>query len=272
MTLAYGRYICLTITNRPQKTFLSQYELMKKLVLLFLLCPGCLQAQTIRVAVAANAQFVMEKLRTEFQKKTGITIESIVSSSGKLTTQIQQGAPYDVFLSADMNYPETLFRQNLTQQTPIVYAYGTLVLWTMGNLPLSADLKVLQNPAVRHIAIANPAKAPYGEAAESVLKQAKLLESIRSKIVYGESIAQVNQYILSGSAEVGFTAKSVVLDSSLNKRGHWIELPSKSYSPIAQGVVVLKRTTEGKAAQQFIQFLRSPAARRILQQFGYRVP
>ncbi|WP_338876363.1 molybdate ABC transporter substrate-binding protein [Spirosoma sp. SC4-14] len=245
---------------------------MKKLVLFFLLWPVGLRAQTIRVAVAANAQFVMEKLRMEFQKKTGITVESIVSSSGKLTTQIQQGAPYDVFLSADMNYPETLFRQKLTQQAPLVYAYGTLVLWTMGNLPLSADLKMLQNPAVRHIAIANPAKAPYGEAAESVLKQARLPQSIRTKIVYGESIAQVNQYILSRSAEVGFTAKSVVLDSSLKERGHWLELPSKSYSPIAQGVVVLKRTSESKAAQEFVQFLRGPNARRILQQFGYRVP
>ncbi|GAB3880980.1 molybdate ABC transporter substrate-binding protein [Spirosoma agri] len=245
---------------------------MKKIVLLFILLPTCLQAQKLRVAVAANAQFVMEPLRIAFQKNSGVAVESIVSSSGKLTTQIQQGAPYDVFLSADMMYPETLHKEGLTQNAPTVYAYGTLVLWTMGKLPLSSDLKVLLNPSVRHIALANPTKAPYGEAAMALLQQANLLDKIQPKIVNGESIAQVNQYILSGAAEIGFTAKSVVLDSSLKNRGHWIELPPKGYSPIAQGVVVLKRTTDPKASQQFVQFLRSPAARRILQRFGYRLP
>ncbi|QIP14852.1 molybdate ABC transporter substrate-binding protein [Spirosoma aureum] len=245
---------------------------MKKLLLILFLWPACLFAQPLRVAVAANAQFVMEQLRTAFQKKTGISVEAIVSSSGKLTTQIQQGAPYDVFLSADMSYPETLHKEGLTEDAPVVYAYGTLVLWTMGNLPLATDLKVLTNPAVRHIALANPAKAPYGEAAEGLLKYANLFVQVKAKIVYGESIAQVNQYVLTGSAEIGFTAKSVVLDSTLKQRGHWIELPAKGYSPIAQGVVVLKRTTQAKAAQQFVEFLRSPTARRILQRFGYRLP
>ncbi|UHG89610.1 molybdate ABC transporter substrate-binding protein [Spirosoma oryzicola] len=245
---------------------------MKNLIFLLLFWPACAQSQALRVAVAANAQFVMEQLRTAFQKQTSVTVESIVSSSGKLTTQIQQGAPYDVFLSADMDYPQALYKQGLTQAAPAIYAYGTLVLWTVGDLPLSKDLTVLKNPAVRHIAIANPAKAPYGEAAESVLKHAQLTDQVKAKIVYGESIAQVNQYVLSGSAEMGFTAKSVVLDPSLQQKGHWIELSTDHYSPIAQGVVVLKRTTQGKAAGQFVQFLRSQTARRILQQFGYRLP
>ncbi len=245
---------------------------MKKFILILFLCPLSLWAQSLRVAVAANAQFVMEQLKTAFQKKSGIIVESIVSSSGKLTTQIQQGAPYDVFLSADMEYPQTLYKGGLTTAAPVVYAYGSLVLWTAGDLPVSADLKVLADPAVRHVAIANPATAPYGEAAIGFLKAKNKLALIKNKIVYGESIAQVNQYILSGAAEVGFTAKSVVLDPSLSKRGHWVDLPTTGYSPIAQGVVVLKRTTQPKAAGQFLQFLRSPEAWRILQQFGYRSP
>ena len=244
---------------------------MKKIIVLLLLCPLGLFAQSLRVAVAANAQFVMEQLKTAFQKQTGVEVESIVNSSGKLTTQIQQGAPYDVFLSADMEYPQTLHKAGLTLAAPVVYAYGSLVLWTAGDLAVGADLKVLSDPNVRHIAIANPATAPYGEAAISFLKSRKLLDQVQSKIVYGESIAQVNQYILSGSAEVGFTAKSVVLDPSLTKRGHWVDLPTTGYSPIAQGVVVLKRTEQTKAAQQFLAFLGSPTARRILQQFGYQV-
>ena len=243
---------------------------MKKLIFILLLSPFSLVAQPLRVAVAANAQFVMEQLKTEFQKKTNLSVESIVNSSGKLTTQIQQGAPYDVFLSADMDYPQTLYKAGLTTAAPVVYAYGSLVLWTTGDIPLSADLKALNDPSVRHIAIANPATAPYGEAAISFLTHKKLLESVKPKFVYGESIAQVNQYILSGAAEVGFTAKSVVLDPTLTKRGHWIDLPTSGYAPIAQGVVILKRTDQLKVAQQFLAFLSSPTARRILQQFGYR--
>lgn len=223
--------------------------------------------------MAANAQFVMEQLRSAFQKKTGIAVETSVSSSGKLTTQIQQGAPYDIFLSADMTYPQTLHRQGLTLAPPAIYAYGSLVLWTLSDLQLAANLNVLQNPAVRHIAIANPATAPYGEAALAVLKRTGLQADVQAKIVYGESIAQVNQYVLTGNAEVGFTAKSVVLDPSLKGRGHWIDLPATlGYAPIAQGVVILKRTQQAAAARQFVAFLRTPDARRILEQFGYRFP
>ncbi|GAB3011212.1 molybdate ABC transporter substrate-binding protein [Spirosoma pulveris] len=245
---------------------------MKKLLIFLLLCPVTLLAQSLRVAVAANAQFVMEQLKTTYQKRTGTAIEMIVNSSGKLTTQIQQGAPYDVFLSADMQYPQTLHKSGLTVDTPVIYAYGSLVLWSTGDLPINADLSVLANTAVRHIAIANPETAPYGEAAISYLKFKKLLDKVKPKLVYGESIAQVNQYILSGAAEVGFTAKSVVLDPGLSKKGHWIDLPQTGYAPIAQGVVILKRTSQEKAARQFVQFLRSPEARRTLQQFGYRSP
>ncbi len=247
---------------------------MKKLLILLIILPLTLlgQPKPLRVAVAANAQFVMDQLKVAFQKKTGTSMELIVSSSGKLTTQIQQGAPYDVFLSADMTYPQTLYNAGLTTAAPMVYAYGSLVLWTLGSLPLTADLKVLSDPTVRHIAIANPATAPYGEAAVSFLKYRKQLDPVKPKIVYGESVAQVNQYVLTGAAEVGFTAKSVVLDPSLKQRGRWIDLPATGYSPIAQGVVILKRTSQLPAARQFVQFLRSPDARRILQQFGYRSP
>lgn len=229
-------------------------------------------AQPLRVAVAANAQFVMESLSTAFQKQTGIRVEAIVSSSGKLTAQIQQGAPFDVFLSADLDYPRTLYQQQLTTAAPVVYAYGSLVLWTLGTLPLSADLAVLKNPAVRHIAIANPETAPYGEAAISLLKFRQLFDPVQARIVYGESISQVNQYVLSGAAEMGITAKSVVLDPGLKQRGHWVDLPPPGYAPIAQGVVVLKRTGQPNEAARFVHFLQTAPARRILQRFGYRLP
>ncbi len=239
--------------------------------ILLLLVSTSIRAQApLRVAVAANAQFVMEKLKASFETQTGQRVEVIVNSSGKLTTQIQQGAPYDVFLSADTTYPQTLYRAGLTTAAPVLYAYGSLVLWSGRDRPLSADLNGLLDPAVRHVAIANPKTAPYGAVALALLTSRRLLDKVRPKLVYAESIAQVNQYILSGAAEVGFTAKSVVLDPSLNGRGRWVDLPTAG--PIAQGVVVLKRTSQPQAAGQFITFLRSPAARRILAQFGYRPP
>ena len=245
---------------------------MKTLLLLFLF-PFILSAQPLRVAVAANAQFVMDDLKAAFTKKTGIPLEIVISSSGKLTTQIQQGAPFDVFLSADMMYPKTLHEQGLTTAPPAIYGYGTLVLWTIGPLPLTADLRrTLLNPAIRHVAIANPDTAPYGEAALSVLRKKGLLEAVKPRLVYGESIAQVNQYVLSQSVEVGFTAKSVVLDPGLTNRGRWIELPVTDYAPIAQGVVIIKRTALPDQARQFVSFLNSPEARQILARFGYRMP
>ncbi len=227
--------------------------------------PG--MAQELKIAVAANAQFVMQSLSKAFQQQSGIRVTPIVSSSGKLTTQIQQGAPYDIFLSADTDYPETLFKAGLTVEKPYIYGYGSLVLWAP-DLPRLKRLSQLTGESVRHIAIANPATAPYGEAAVSLLKYHKLWDALQPKVVHGESIAQVNQYVTSGAAEAGFTAKSVVL--APDTKGYWLDVPPPGYAPIAQGVVILKRTQQMKEARQFIQFLRSSTGRRILQQYGYR--
>ncbi|MFT4030845.1 MAG: molybdate ABC transporter substrate-binding protein [Siphonobacter sp.] len=242
---------------------------MKKWIGLFLLLGGNLHAQSLRVAVAANAQFVIEPLRKAFQKTTGVSVEAIVSSSGKLTTQIQQGAPFDILLSADTEYPKTLQKEGLALEAPVVYAYGTLVLWTQTKLPIQANLKELLSPEVHHIAVANPSVAPYGEAAFTAMQRLKILPHLQSKVIYGESIAQVNQYVLSGAAEVGFTAKSVVLNPELEKKGRWIEIPGHLYQPIAQAVVIIKRTTKPEAARQFIRFLRSTEGKRILREYGY---
>jgi molybdate transport system substrate-binding protein len=226
------------------------------------------QAQKVRVAVAANAQFVMGKLQTEFERKTRITLEPVINSSGKLTTQIQQGAPFDVFLSADMQYPDALYASGQASTKPRIYAYGLLVLWTRTNTGSSTGLSALSKPQIRKIALANPKTAPYGAAAVELLTSQGLLTKIQEKIVYGESIAQVNQYLLSGAVDAGFTAKSVVLEPALRGKGRWIEV--EGATPIAQGVVLLKNAGDG--ARQFYDFLFSPSARAIFQQYGYRLP
>lgn len=249
---------------------------MKSARLQFIVLCLCLPmagiGQTLRVAVAANAQFVAEKLAEAFKKQSGIEAQLIVSSSGKLTTQIEQGAPFDVFLSADMKYPQELYQKKMTIAAPKIYAYGALVIWTKANVVLNKNLSGLNTAAIKKIAIANPKLAPYGTAAEEAMQKTNTFATLKPKLVYGESIAQVNQYLLAGAVDAAFTAKSVVLDPAQKGIGRWTEVDSKLYHPIAQGVVVLK-ASKGQslaAANQFYQFLFSAQAKQIFKAYGYR--
>lgn len=226
--------------------------------------------QPLTIATAANMQFAMETLTKAFTEETGILCELTISSSGKLTAQIKEGAPYDVFVSANMKYPNELYKQGMTVEKPKVYAHGKLVLWSMkeGLLP---TLELLDDSSISHIALANPKTAPYGMAAEEVLKGEGLYDRLESKLVFGESIAQTNQFIITQSAEVGFTSMSVVLSPQMKDKGKWIELAPSLYSPIEQGIVVLKKDTEIENAEIFYDFIFSPKAKKILEEFGYLV-
>ena len=231
-------------------------------------------AQEIIIAVAANVQFAMQALEKAYEQNTGFAIKTIISSSGKLTAQIQNGAPFDVFLSADMKYPDTLFAAGFAEAKPRVYAYGSLVLWTMKEIDLSGGTKLLLEDKIQKIAIANPKTAPYGAEAIKVLKYYQRYENVMPKLVYGESIAQVNQYIFSRAADVGITAKSVVLSPEMRGKGKWLEIDPATYSPIAQGAVILKHGAKNhpQAARAFYDFLFSDTARKILKDYGYLLP
>lgn len=244
------------------------------LFVLLLACNCFAQADTVNVAVAASAQYVFDDLKAEFKKESGHDLKSSINSSGQFATQIMSGAPYDVFLSADMEYPEKLYKEGYTGAPPKVYAYGALVVWTMKDLDLRTWQSPFANAALGKIAVANPQTAPYGRETMKALANAKLLESVKSKLVYGESIAQTNQYIYSGVADVGFTAKSIVLSAELKGKGKWIEVPKALYEPIAQGAVLLKhgQETNPKAARQFYDFLYSDKARAIFDRYGYMLP
>jgi len=219
---------------------------------------------TLQIATAANMQYAMNEIIARFEQKYGINCDLIVSSSGKLTAQIMEGAPYDVFVSADMKYPNTLFVNNFTSNSPKVYAHGNLVLWTnkLNNKP---TLEILSTKNIKHIAIANPKTAPYGKAAVELLKHLNIYNKVESKLVYGESIAQTNQFIITGAAEVGFTAKAVVLAPNLKSKRNYIELDSKMYSPIKQGVVILKNgKSNPEYKKKFYTFLISKKGAEIL--------
>ena len=229
------------------------------------------KSQALVIATAANVQFAMQELIAEFENETGIPCETVLSSSGKLTAQIREGAPFHVFVSADMTYPEDLFKNGLTTGQPEVYAYGKLVLWTLRS-DLDPTPERLTRDDVRHIAIANPKTAPYGSAAVEAMRHFGIFEKTEPKLVYGESISQTNQFIISKTADAGFTAKSVVLSPEIKTQGRWVEIDQTAYTPIAQGAVVIQRNGEAKSeALEFYRFLFSEKAKQILQAYGYEV-
>jgi len=228
----------------------------------------------LTVAAAANVQFVLNELAKDFDNATGIKTDIILNSSGKLTAQIKEGAPYDVFVSADMKYPQELFKSGYAVDSPKVYAKGLLVLWTtQTGIKPAADLSVLTSDAIKKIAIANPQTAPYGEASVEAMNYYHVYDKIKDKLVYGESISQANQYIISGSANIGFTAKSIVLADEMKGKGTWVDLDRKSYRPIEQGAVILKHgdETNKELSKKFYDYLYSKKAKTILKKYGYVV-
>lgn len=242
-------------------------------ILLILLTTACSRPDNDKlvIATAANMQFAMKELVQKFTSTSGIECEAIFSSSGKLASQIMEGAPFDVFVSADTVYPTTLFNNGFTVEKPEIYAQGKLVLWSMEeNITPSIDL--LTSDKIKHIAIANPDLAPYGSASIEVLRHFGLYEKIREKLVIGESISQTNQFIISGASEIGFTAKSVVLSTQMSGKGKWIDIDPGLYSPISQGAVIIRDHEKNlDKSRKFIDFLISDEAKDILNNFGYIV-
>ena len=241
------------------------------LLLLAVLLPGsCRNTRqpVLTIATAANAQFAITAIAKKFTAETGIKTRVLISSSGKHTAQIKAGAPYDIFISADLQYPETLHKEGLTTGQPAVYAYGKLILWTL-NDSLNLSLSQLPQQNIRHLALPNPKTAPYGRAAAEALQQAGIYQALAPKLVYGESVGQANQFILSGAAEAGFSAAAIVLAPAMKGKGRWQPVADSLYSPIAQGAVVLKQSPYPELADKFFLFLFSPAAKEILQAYGY---
>ncbi len=245
---------------------------MIKLFLLTLLTIPLL-ATSLKVAVAANARFAFEQIAKEYEKNHTTKIIPIVASSGKLTALITHGAPFDLFLSADMSYPEYLFTKNRATTKPKIYAYGTLVLWTL-NKNITPTLKALKDKNIKKIAIPNPKTAPYGVEALKLLESHNLKESLYSKLVFGESVSQTSQYIYSRSADIGITAKSIVLSPRMKNQGSYISLNTNDYTPIKQGIVILKYGLENhkKESLEFYNFIFSPQSQKILRRYGYLLP
>ncbi|MGN6180261.1 MAG: molybdate ABC transporter substrate-binding protein [Mucilaginibacter sp.] len=226
-------------------------------------------AQNLKVAAAANLQGIIKVLSTDFTKKTGIGVDPIIGASGNLVAQVRNGAPFDIFLSADMSYPQTLYTGGFTITKPVVYASGSLIICSNKNIGFENWERELLTPSVKKIAIATPNIAPYGRAAEEALGKKGILSEIQSKIVFGESISQVNTYITTGTVDAGFTTQSLIKDLAGKTTLYYKVIDPKTYSPIQQGMVILKHAAGNANAEKFYQYILSPEAQKVFREYGY---
>lgn len=232
-------------------------------------------AESLHVAAAADLEFALPRLNEEFQKANP-QAEVVVSfgSSGNFFAQIKNGAPFEVFLSADSKYASELAKQGLADGASLTkYAIGKIVLWTLrSDLEVSSGLSRLTDEKIKRVAIANPDHAPYGRAARSALQKANLWDVLQAKIVLGENIAQTAQYVQGGNAEAGIVALSLVRAPKLKGVGKYYEIPTADYPPIEQAAIITKIGSGNPLARKYLEFLRSEPARKIFAEFGFSEP
>lgn len=231
-------------------------------------------AGEITIAVAANVSYTIKALKKEFNVLHPETkVQVILGSSGKLTAQIKHGAPYGLFMSANMKYPEALYSEKMAVTEPVVYAQGALVFLSVKDQNYTAGMNILESKEIKKIAIANPQTAPYGVAAVEALKNAGVYEELKEKFVYGESISQTVTYATS-AADIGIIAKSSLFSpqmSHFKESIHWRDINGTLYTPIDQGMVILKKAKGNVEVKAFYDFMLSPKAKEVLKNFGYKV-
>ena len=232
--------------------------------------------QEVKIAAAADLKFALQEIVAAFhQSQTQVKVSATHGSSGQLCTQLMQGAPFDVFLSADRQFPRQLVERDLAlADTEFLYAHGHLVLWVTNDSPLDLDqgLNVLLDPRVKKIAIANPRFAPYGRAAEAALKNSGVYGIVAERLVLGENIAQTAQFVESGSADIGILALSLALAPAMSDKGRYWSVPEDLYPTLEQGGVIMKRCEHPQAAQKFCEFFRGDEGRTILRRYGFVLP
>jgi len=231
-------------------------------------------AQELTLAAAADLQFAMFDLGASFQKESGTKVKLLYGSSGNFAQQIQNGAPFDMFFSANLDYPRQLEASGLTEPgTFYGYAKGKLVLWAPNEskLDLTLGMKALLDPSVKKIAIANPQHAPYGKAAVAAMQQEKIYDRVKDKLVLGENISQAASFVISGAADAGIVALSLALSPNMKDHGRYFEIPSSDYPAIEQACVILRSSKNKDAARKFLDFMKTPAAKEVLGNYGFEV-
>jgi molybdate transport system substrate-binding protein len=229
----------------------------------------------VSVAAASDLTYAMNEITENFEKETGCTARVSFGSSGNFLTQIENGAPFDVFFSADIAYPKKLELEGLAAPgSTYLYAIGKIVLWTRqdSRLDLKKGLAALRDPSVKRISIANPAHAPYGRAAEEALRKAGVYDAVKDRLVLGENISQAAQFVQSGNADAGILALSLAASPAMKDEGRYEIVPENLYTPIEQGAVVLRAARNPADASRFLEYAKAPTATKILAQFGFAPP
>lgn len=234
-------------------------------------------AKTLAVAAAADLQFALDEIVGQFARlHPSVTVNVTYGSSGNFFSQLSNGAPFDMFFSADVEFPRRLAAAGLVSaDSEFLYAVGRIVLWMPRSSPLALQrlgMAVLTDPSVHHVAIANPTHAPYGKAAEAAMKSLGVYEQVKSKLVLGENVAQAAQFVQSGSAEVGVIALSLALAPALQREGTYWEVPLQGYARLEQGGVIMRSAHDPSAARLLRDFVLSESGRATLKRYGFFLP
>ena len=250
---------------------------MKLLHALLLACSlvftAAAHAGKITVAAAADLKFAMDEIVTTFkQANPGNEVDVIYGSSGKFHTQIQQGAPYDLYFSADIAFPRELVKAGFAASEATPYAFGRIVLWSASQDASKMTLASLTDQKIARVAIANPKHAPYGKRAEEALRASGLWEKVESKLIYGENIAHTAQFVQTGNAQVGIIALALAVNPELaNKGGYWL-IPENLHEPLEQGYIITKRAEGNALAKRFADYMGSKPARAVMTRYGFVLP
>jgi molybdate transport system substrate-binding protein len=242
------------------------------LVLLSILLTSLCAAQEITVAAAADLQFALQDIAARFHKETGNSVRLIYGSSGNFFQQLQNGAPFDMFFSANLDYPRKLQADALVEPDSYYqYAIGKIVIWVPNDskLDVSSGLRSLLDPSIQKIAIANPQHAPYGQAAVAAMKKENIYEKVSGKFVLGENISQTASFVVSGSAEAGIVALSLALSPNMKDKGRYAEIPTADYPPIEQACVILKSSKQKDVAKAFLNFVKTPDVSELFRNYGF---
>ena len=263
---------------------------MKALLCIWFAVCLCLSATSVRaqknqetkigselsVAAAADLSTVLKEIGDAYEKKTGVKLKLSFAASGALTQQIQNGAPFDLFFSADMDYPRQLAAAGQADGSSLSqYAIGRLVLWVPADSPLDVEhqgMHVLFDPSVKKIAIANPQHAPYGRAAVAALKHDGMYDRVADRLVLGENISQAAQFVESGNAQAGFVALAHAVAPSMRGKGKYWEVPVDAYPPLAQGVVLLSHSQHKKEATEFLEYIKTKDSAELFRKYGFTLP
>lgn len=233
-------------------------------------------SEDLTVAAASDLNFAFKEIVAEFEKKTGTHVKLSLGSSGNFFSQIQHGAPFDLYFSADVRYPQKLEQTGHAIQGSLYrYAVGRIVVWAPSGSPLAVEkvgMEVLLDPSIKKVAIANPKHAPYGRAAVSAMQHFKVYDLVKGKLVLGENISQAAQFVESGASDVGIIALSLAMAPPMKAAGKYWEIPASAHPPLEQGAVILKTAKNVEGAKAFLDFLKGSDGKRVMSSYGFVRP